>query len=55
MRIRYAGRIRWEGKQGRLEIIYVNDRWFALVPIEVGREPPKFNKRGYVKPNCRDK
>jgi len=55
LRIRYAGRIRWEGKQGRLEIIYVNDRWFALVPIEVGREPPKFNKRGYVKPNYRDK
>ena len=55
MRIRYASRIRWEGKQGRLEIIYVSDRWFALVPIEVGREPPKFNKRGYVKPNYRDK
>jgi putative transposase len=33
LRIRYAGRIRWEGKQGRLEIIYVNGRWFALVPI----------------------
>jgi putative transposase len=28
-RIRYAGRIRWEGKQGRLEIIYVNGRWFC--------------------------
>ena len=38
LRIRYAGRIRWEGKQGRLEIIYVNGRWLALVPIEVGRE-----------------
>ena len=55
MRIRYAGRIRWEGKQGRLEIIYVNGRWFALVPIEVGVDPPKSNKRGYVKPNYRDK
>ncbi|MFZ8823219.1 MAG: RNA-guided endonuclease TnpB family protein, partial [Desulfurococcales archaeon] len=29
LRIRYAGRIRWEGKQGRLEIIYVNGGWFA--------------------------
>ncbi|MFZ8823135.1 MAG: zinc ribbon domain-containing protein, partial [Desulfurococcales archaeon] len=55
MRIRYAGRIRWEGEQGRLEIIYVNGRWFALVPIEVGVDPPKSNKRGYVKPNYRDK
>jgi putative transposase len=53
--IRYVGRIRWEGKQGRLEIIYVNGRWFALVPIEVGVDPPKSNKRGYVKPNYKDK
>ncbi len=50
LRVRYAGRIRWEGKQGRLEIIYVNGRWFALVPIEVGVEPPKSNSKGYVKP-----
>jgi putative transposase len=54
-RIRYAGRIRWEGKQGRLEIIYVNGRWFALVPIEVDVDPPKSNKKGYIKPNYRDK
>jgi putative transposase len=50
LRIRYVGRIRWEGKQGRLEIIYVNGRWFALVPIEVGVDPPKSNLKGYVKP-----
>jgi len=50
LRIRYAGRIRWEGKQGRLEIIYVNGRWFAHIPIEVGVEPPKSNPKGYVKP-----
>jgi putative transposase len=50
LRIRYAGRIRWEGKQGGLEIIYVNGRWFALVPIEVGVKPPKSNPKGYVKP-----
>jgi len=55
LRIRYAGRIRWEGKQGRLEIICVNNRWFAHIPIEVGVDPPKSNKRGYVKPNYKDK
>jgi hypothetical protein len=26
LRTRYVGRIRWEGKQGRLEIVYVNGR-----------------------------
>jgi putative transposase len=55
LRIRYVGRIRWEGKQGRLEIIYVNGRWFALVSIEVGVDPPKSNPKGYVKPNYKDK
>jgi len=55
LRIRYVGRIRWEGKQGRLEIIYVNGRWFAHLPIEISVEPPKSNKRGYVKPNYKDK
>ena len=49
LRIRYAGRIRWESKRGRLEIIYVNGRWFAHPPIEVDVDPPKSNKRGYVK------
>jgi putative transposase len=55
LRIRFAGRIRWEGRQGRLEIVYVNGRWFAYVPIEVGREPPKSNKKGYVRPNYKDR
>ena len=50
LRIRYVGRIRWEGKKGRLEIIYEAGRWLALVTIEVGLDPPKSNKRGYVKP-----
>ncbi|MDT7895890.1 MAG: transposase [Desulfurococcales archaeon] len=54
LRIRYAGRIRWEGKQGRLEIIYVNGRWFAHLPIEVGVDPPKSNPKGYVKPIYED-
>jgi putative transposase len=47
------------GSGGRVsrgvEIIYVNGRWFALVPIEVGVDPPKSNKKGYIKPNYRDK
>jgi putative transposase len=44
--IRYAGRIKWEGKQGRLEIIYEAGRWFAYIPIEVGVDPPKSNLKG---------
>jgi putative transposase len=55
LRIRYVGRIRWEGKQGRLEIIYVNGRWFAHLPIEIDVDPPKSNPKGYVKPNYKDK
>jgi len=53
--IRYAGRIRWEGKQGGLEIIYEANRWFAYIPIEVGVKPPKSNPKGYIKPNYKDK
>jgi len=53
--IRYVGRIRWEGKQGRLEIIYEADRWFAYIPIEVGVKPSKSNPKGYIKPNYKDK
>jgi len=53
--IRYVGRIRWEGKQGRLEIIYEANRWFAYIPIEVGEKPSKSNLKGYVKPNYKDK
>jgi len=55
LRIRFAGRIKWEDKQGRLEILYVNGRWFAYLPIEVGREPPKSNRKGYVKSNYKDR
>jgi putative transposase len=52
--IRYVGRIKWEGKQGRLEIIYETGRWFAYIPIEVGEKPSKSNLKGYIKPNYRD-
>jgi len=49
LRIKYAGRIKWSGKQGTLVIKYEGDRWFAYVPIEVGAKPAKTNPKGYVK------
>jgi len=49
LRIKYAGRIKWSGKQGTLVIKYEGDRWFAYVPIEVGSKPAKTNPKGYVK------
>ena len=55
LRIKFAGRIRWEGRQGRLIIKYEGGRWFAYVPIEVGKPAPRSNPRGYVKPNYRDR
>jgi putative transposase len=55
LNIRYVGRIRWEGEQGRLEIIYEANRWFVYIPIEVGVDPPKSNPRGYIKPSYKDK
>jgi len=52
VRVKYAGRIKWSGKQGRLEIKYEFNRWFAYIPIEVGKNPSKSNPRGYVKGGC---
>jgi putative transposase len=49
LRIRYAGRIKWSGKQGMLVIKYEDGRWFAYVPITVGEKPAKSNPKGYVK------
>ena len=49
LRIRYAGRIKWSGKQGTLIIKLEDNRWFAYVPIEVGARPAKTNPRGYVR------
>jgi putative transposase len=49
LRIRYAGRVKWSGKQGMLVIKLEDNRWFAYVPIEVGGKPAKTNPRGYVK------
>jgi putative transposase len=49
LRIKYAGRIKWSGKQGTLVIKLEDNRWFAYVPIEVGAKPAKSNPKGYVK------
>jgi putative transposase len=49
LRIKYAGRIKWSGRQGMLVIKLEDNRWFAYVPIEVGAKPAKTNPKGYVK------
>jgi putative transposase len=49
LRIRYAVRIKWSGKQGTLIIKYEDNRWFAYVLITVGEKPARSNPRGYVK------
>jgi len=49
LRIRYAGRIKWAGKQGTLVIRFEDNRWFAYVPITVGEKPARSNPRGYVR------
>ncbi|ABW02075.1 RNA-guided endonuclease InsQ/TnpB family protein [Caldivirga maquilingensis] len=38
LEIPFAGRVRWFGKQGRLEIHYddTRNRWYAYIPVEVG-------------------
>ena len=49
LRIKYAGRVKWAGKQGTLVIKHEDNRWFAYVPITVGEKPAKSNPKGYVK------
>ena len=49
LRIKYAGRIKWGGKQGTLVIKLEGSRWFAYVPITVGEKPAKSNPKGYVR------
>jgi len=48
LRIKYAGRIKWSGRQGRSLIVKEAGRRFAYIPIEVGSKPPKSNPRGYI-------
>ncbi len=49
LRIKYAGRVKWSGRQGMLVIKLEDNRWFAYVPITVGAKPAKSNPKGYVK------
>jgi len=47
LKIDFAGRLRWYGKQGRLEIYYdeVRNAWYASIPVEVGVEVTKTGRR----------
>jgi len=47
LEIEFAGRLRWYGKQGRLEIHYddVETAWYASIPVEVGVEETKTGKK----------
>ena len=50
LKIRWSGRNRWEGKQGRLEIIYdeLSESWYAFQPVEVKPlHQPIGNTRAY--------
>jgi len=45
LEIEFAGRLRWYGKQGRLEIHYDENAWYASIPVEVGVEETKTGKK----------
>jgi putative transposase len=47
MEIKFVGRLRWFGRQGRLEIIYddAKNAWYAHIPVEVGVEETRTGKR----------
>jgi transposase len=47
MEVKFAGRLRWFGKQGRLEIIYddAKNAWYAHIPVEVGVEEARTGKK----------
>jgi putative transposase len=49
LKIKYAGRVKWSGRQGMLVIKLEDGRWFAYVPISIGEKPAKTNPKGYVK------
>jgi len=47
LEISFTGRLRWHGKQGRLEIYYdeVGNAWYASIPVEVGVEVTRKGRR----------
>jgi len=47
LEVEFVGRLKWYGKQGRLEIYYDETRnaWHASIPVEVGVEETKTGKK----------
>jgi len=47
LEIEFAGKLRWFGKQGRLEIHYdeTKNAWYACIPVEVGVEVTKTGRK----------
>uniref|UniRef100_UPI000AD9FCA7 RNA-guided endonuclease InsQ/TnpB family protein n=1 Tax=Metallosphaera hakonensis TaxID=79601 RepID=UPI000AD9FCA7 len=47
LEVHFEGRLRWYGKQGRLEIVYdeITGRWYAHIPVDVGVETTKKGKK----------
>jgi len=47
MAIKFAGRLRWFGRQGRLEMHYDEARnaWYACIPVEVGVEEARTGRK----------
>jgi len=47
LEVEFVGRLKWYGKQGRLEIHYDETRnaWYASIPVEVGVEETKTGKK----------
>ena len=51
LEIRWRGKNRWKGKQGRLEIVYdkLSKKWYAFMPVEVKPlHQPIGEKKAYV-------
>jgi len=47
LEIEFAGKLRWFGKQGRLEIHYdeTKNAWYACIPVEVGVEEARTGRK----------
>jgi len=47
MEVGFEGKLRWYGKQGRLEMVYdeTTNKWYANIPVEVGVEITKTGKQ----------
>ena len=47
LKIRWKGRNKWKGKQGRLEIVYddLSSQWYAYQPVSVGNSATSTNRK----------